>query len=310
MKIDCLKMKLDVIAFGSATLDLFIETGLVLEDKELCFPFASKVDIEGLAYETGGGGTNVAAGLSLLGLKTAYCGVVGTDFAGNEVKKALEETGVDTSFLVQKEDVLTNFSVVFPYEKDRTVFVWKDASEALNRDDVPWDRLSASWLYLAPLSNKLSELFTPLVRFAHDNGMKVMANPGNSQLGMEEAELKKALNEVDILLLNREEASMLTGVPYKREKKLFKELDRLIDGLAIMTRGRRGVIASDGDQTWEVPALEVEVVEKTGAGDAFASGFLSQYISSGSVERALESGVANASGCIQKRGAKKGLTRV
>ena len=54
-------------------------------------------------------------------------------------------------------------------------------------------------------------------------------------------------------------------------------------------------------------ALKVKVIEKTGAGDAFGSGFLTGYIKEKSIERGLQIGIANAASCIQKLGAKNGL---
>ncbi len=309
----------DIITFGSATLDVFVrpETFVVKKQKKfrtgraLCFPFPSKVDIEGLSYQTGGGGTNTAASFSFQGFKTLYVGALGDDFAGKKVKQELENLKIGTDFIINTPKAGTNLSVIFSEKRDRTCFVWRGASEHLRWGDINNKEVlkKAKWFYLAPLSGRLAEIFAPLVEFAEENGIKVFANPGNSQIRMNPDRFASILEKVEILLLNEEEASLLTGVSYKKKKKIFKELDKLVPGLVIMTRGKKGALASDGKALWRAPALETEVVEKTGAGDAFGSGFLSGFIDKEEVEYALQMGIANSAFCIGKQGAKNGLLK-
>jgi len=308
-------MHYDVITFGSAALDLFLETDdFLIEDnkkffggKAICFPFGQKVDIGGIAFASGGGGTNTAATFSLQGFKTAFCGAVGNDFAGDKVLRELETLRID-SRLVQKTDAgATNFSVIFSQMQERTCFVWRGASEHLLWEKVDKDILMADWFYLAPLSGNLSQRFEDIVKFAKQNDIRVFANLGNSQIGIEKEKLTSILEHIDILLLNQEEAALLTGISYKKEEKVFQKLDELVPGLAIMTKGKDGAIASDGKCLWEVEASKVKVVEKTGAGDAFGSGFLASFVKDENVEKALQLGIANAVSCIQKPGAKNGL---
>ncbi len=303
-----------VITFGSATLDIFLEPRNFLVKKEnkfrtgrsISFPFSSKVDVDKAELQTGGGGTNSASFLSHFGFKTAYYGTVGDDFAGKKVLEDLQRFGVDDRFVEEKEAV-TNFSVIFSVKKDRTVFVYREASELLEKKNILKDELGAEWFYLAPLSGKSKECFEPLVSFARENGTKVFANPGNSQIRMGVSELRPVLEKIDILLLNQEEASLLTDVSFKKEKEVFQKLDELVPGLAVMTKAEKGALASDGETLWRAPALEAKVVEKTGAGDAFGSGFLAGYLEKGEVEYALQLGIANAASCIGKKGAKNGF---
>lgn len=305
----------DVITFGSATLDIFLEPGRgeVREEKRfktgrgLCFPFSSKVDVRDMDYETGGGGTNTAASLSRFGLKTVYRGSIGRDFAGSEVLKDLRRFGVEEGLVEEKERLATNLSVIFSLEGERTVFVWREASEAIAEETLSRERLEAEWFYLAPLSGRARRTFGPLTNLAQEKGIKVLANPGNSQIGIGVENLKPILDRIDILLLNREEASLLTGIPYDKEKEVFQRLDRLVKGLAIMTKGEQGAVASDGKHLWKAEALPAEVVEKTGAGDSFGAGFLSGFMEKGEVGYGLQKGIANSAACIGRRGAKEGL---
>jgi len=310
-------MKYDVVTFGSATLDVFLKTRnfsfrkekKFLSQKAVCFPFGSKADINDLAFRTGGGGTNAGATLALQGLKTAYCGMLANDFSGSEILKDLKRFGVDSSLVFKTDKAPTNFSVIFSWGLDRTAFVWRGASELLKWSNVPQNKIKAQWLYLAPFSGELAGLFEPLVNFAHKNKIKVFANLGNTQIDLGIKKLKPILKKIDIALLNQEEASLLTKIAYQEEEKVFKKIDDWVDGLVIMTKGKKGVVASDGNYLYRAESLPAKIVEKTGAGDAFGSGFLSQILKGGNIETALQFGVANSASCIQELGAKQGLLK-
>jgi len=311
-------MAFDIITFGSATLDLFLSPKEVLVRKEkkfrtekaICLPFASKIEIENVLFKTGGGGTNTAATFSLHGLRTAYCGSIGKDFAGDKIISDLNERGISQDFLEKKPKRKTNLSVIFSEGGDRTVLVWREASEYLSEKDIRWNELDSSWFYLAPLSGKLSRLFAPLVHFAKQKGIKIFANPGDSQLNMEKEKLFPILAEIDVLLLNQREASLLTNVEYSKERKIFERLDKIVPGIAIMSKGKRGAVVSNGKNLWEAEALQSNVAGKTGAGDAFGAGFLTGLIrSKDDIEFALKFGVANASHCLTETGAKEGLVK-
>lgn len=310
-------MKYDIITFGSATLDVFLQTRDFLikpvkkfvTQKGVCFPWGSKVDVKNLCFYSGGGGTNTAATLAIQGFKVAFCGKIGNDFAGQEVLKDLKKFKIDTKFVFKTKIVATNSSIIFSWGKPRTAFVWRGASELLEKKEIPWQKLRPRWFYLAPLSGKQAKLFGFLVNFAKKNNIKIFANPGNSQINLGVKKLRPILSKIDILLLNQEEASLLTKVPYQREKKVFEKLDDLVPGIAIMTKGKDGAVVSDGNFLWEVKAPKVSVVEKTGAGDAFGSGFLANFIKNEDIEHALQFAIANSTACIQKTGAKHGLLK-
>jgi len=310
-------MKYDVITFGSGTLDIFLKTGnfaikpvkKFVTKKGICFPFGSKVDVTNLHFYTGGGGTNTAVTLSLQGFKVAFCGKVGDDFAGRELLKDLKTLKVESELIFKTKKAATNLSVIFSFDYDRSCFVWRGASELLEKKEIPWEKLKAKWFYLAPLSGKLASLFKPLVDFAKKNSIKVFANPGNSQINLGIKVLRPILGKVDILLLNQEEASLLTKIPYQKEKQVFKKLDKMCPGIAIMTKGAKGAVVSDGNYVWQAKPPQASLVEKTGAGDAFGSGFLAGFMKKGDIAFALQFGLANAASCIQKVGAKQGLLK-
>lgn len=310
----------DIITFGSATRDTFLrikkDTFRVLEgkfpeEKNLCFPLGSKIFIENLCVFTGGGGTNTACAFANQGFKTAYCGKIGNDKRGEAMLEDLKKFKVDTSFVRKDKRYLSAYSIIFSLpQEERTILIYRGACHFMQKEDISFGKIKkAKWFYLAPLSETSVRLFGPLVSFAKENGIKVASNPGNSQLNLERKILKPILAQIDILILNIEEASLLSGVKEKNEKEMFKRLTDLCKGILVITKDKDGSVVSDGRYIYSAKAPSVLPLEKTGAGDAFGSGFLSGLLQKNNIEYAIQLATANATNCIQKIGAKNGLLK-
>ncbi len=315
----------DIITFGSATLDIFVKPKAekIIKDKRfvtgrgLCFNLGSKVALEKIDFFSGGGGTNTAATFTKQGFKTAFCGAVGDDLAGEEIIKELNERGIDAKFVLKKKEKPTNHSIVISSEgEDRTILVYRGASELLNSKEISWNKLKTKWIYLAPLSGLLclpdgrqAALFEDIVNFAFENKIKIAVNPGNCQLSLPKESLKRILSKVDVLILNQEEASFLTKIPFEKEQDIFKKIDEICPGIAVMTKGGDGVVVSDGKYLYFAkPNPDRKIIDTTGAGDSFAAGFLSDYIRyNGDIEKAIQLGLANSAANLSEAGAKTGL---
>jgi sugar/nucleoside kinase (ribokinase family) len=299
----------DVITFGSGTKDVFFEMkdGFAVDEREnICFPLGSKMNMTKMELASGGGGTNVAVGLSKQGLFVSYCGKVGDDGAGYQIIKELKENKVDTRFVSISKEKPTNYSVVLSVpNKDRTIFVYRGASGDHNSNDFPMRRLNARWFYIAPFSLKKKDLFYTLIDYAELKSIKLMVNPSKEQL--REEKIKDYLKKITVLLLNKEEASILTQVPSENEEELLEKIKEISSNLVIITNGEEDVVAVHKDNLYKVNTRKVEAVCKTGAGDAFGSGFLSELIRSNNIEKSLRFGVENAASCVLKMGAKNGL---
>jgi ribokinase len=309
----------DIITFGSATQDIHVKSKAfkILKDEKdfttgegLCLALGSKVDVEDIIYASGGGGTNTAATFAKQGFRTAYCGAIGVDVAGLEIIRELKHLRIDTRFIVKKKEKHTNHSVVISNTgEDRTILVYRGASDMLTKDDILWRKLKTKWIYLAPLAGGHLSIFSEIVDFAKENNIKVAVNPSKQQLSLPAEQLKNILQKVDILFLNQEEASLLTEVPFDQENEIFKKIDEVCPGIAVMTKGGQGVVVSDGEYLYSaLPNPEREIVDATGAGDSFASGFLSGYIRyNQDIVKSIQLGLANSEGNLSQVGAKTGL---
>ena len=311
----------DIITFGSATRDTFLrlkkdsfqiwEESKFVTGKALCFPLGSKVFIEDLKVSTGGGGTNAACTFSNQGFKVAYCGKIGEDNRGEAILTELKRFKVDTGFLKKDKKYLTAYSIILSLpQEERTILIYRGACHFLEKEDIPWQKIkNTKWFYLAPLSEKSSQVFPDLIEFAKKNNIKVAVNPGNTQINLGEKILNPLFRKVDVLLLNKEEASGLSKISQGDDRDLIKKLISLTPGIIVMTKGKEGSLVSDGKHIFEAKVPSVLPLEKTGAGDAFGSGFLSGLLEKNNIEYALQLATANATSCIQKIGAKNGLLK-
>lgn len=291
----------DVLTFGTATKDVFIKPAdFYSDEKSLCFPLGSKIGIEEIKFSSGGGGTNTAVTFAKQGFSVAYCGKIGEDHSAEMIIRELKHYNVDCSMILTTPDLSTNHSVIISIpEKDRTILVYRGASELYSEKDISLSALKTKWIYFAPCG----EFFYPLLEQALKEGIDVMVNPGNSQIRDER--FKDAIKGVKILLLNKEEGSLLTGE--SEVKKIALAASKISNGMVIITKGEEGVTVFSEGFFYEAAPLELSSEDRTGAGDSFGSGFLSAYMRTNSIEEGIALGIANSTSCLKKIGAKKGL---
>ncbi|MFH1894305.1 MAG: carbohydrate kinase family protein, partial [Patescibacteria group bacterium] len=169
----------DIITFGSASQDIYFASKKFLPaygkkfitGEGVCLNLGSKTEMESVFFSSGGGGTNAAATFAKLGLKVAYCGQVGQDYFGNSILKELKDLKIDARLVKQTSKKPTNTSVILDYPgKDRTILVYRGASDFLEKKEIPWDKLkNTKWFYLAPFSGKLASATEAFISFAKKN---------------------------------------------------------------------------------------------------------------------------------------------
>jgi len=309
-------MKFDVITIGSAVLDIYLKSsefkkvpsGEFEGGVALCEAYGGKVEVGEVEVTTGGGGTNNAVSYARKGFKVAAIVEMGKDLIAATIKEELKREGVDLSFVVQEADEETGLSsIMVSDDGGRAIAVYRGASKMLTETDIPWDRLETEWLHISSLGGRV-ELLDELLKYSEENGIKVAVNPGKSE--MEQLKGKRGLDVfagVEVLLLNREEAQILSGIEFKRQE-VWKG-DHCLAGpkVCVMTDGVDGGKVCAEGQCYFYEAEKVDVVEETGAGDAFGSGFVAGLIKGKDVETAIEWGKKQAANVVKFMGPKKGL---
>ncbi len=309
----------DVITFGSAAWDIFMDLSprhikkseYLVSGRGFVFNMGSKIDVPATHFSFGGGGINTALTFAGQGFKTAYCGMVGDDIPGREAIEYLKQLGVETSFVSKTNKKATNNSVVLNTPGvDRVILVYRGASELMKESDIFWEKLQARLFYLAPLSGKLCRLTEHIIACAKKQNAIVAANLGNSQLKIPKNKLKKILAGINILILNKEEAAIMTGVDYGGEKEIIEKVARMHSGVSVITKGSKGAIITGAGKIYEARLKKFKVVDVTGAGDAFASGFMSGMLASNNdIEYSMKLALLNAKYCLSSRGSNRPLLK-
>lgn len=316
MKFECM---FDVITIGSAVRDVFMSCSQIraTEGKEFpagkgaVFPMGSKIDVDEMKFMVGGGAVNTAVTFANQKLKAGVLTSIGKDTAGDQIRKFLKERKISADFIYEDPERPTSYSTVISLGGgDRTIFRYKGAKDRLIQYHIPWNSLKTKWFYVNHLEDDSAKLLPQIIDFAKKKGIKIAFNPGSTQIDMKD-EVMPLLKHVDVFMVNQEEASALTGISYERKEEIFKKLDEWVDGIVIMTKGPEGVDVSDGKTLWSAGVLPLnDVVDRTGAGDAFGSGFIAALIQKpADIEYAIQFASANATGVLTEWGATNGLLK-
>jgi sugar/nucleoside kinase (ribokinase family) len=296
----------DVVSIGNATMDVFIELEAKAKGNYLALPCGSKQEAKGIFYATGGGATNTAVGFARLGLRTGILAAIGKDDSGKAVLRELEKEGVDTSLVVKLPEFKTAYSAIITGKGiDRIILTYGGATTHLRKtSDINWGRLGKSrWFYVSSFHSKLA-LCKKIFAFARKRGVGVAWNPGKSELKMGLKALAGLLRNTSVLLLNGEEAELLTGKSGVRENLV--RLQEFVPTVVI-TRGKGGSEAFDGKGFYSEGTRKVKVTDRTGAGDAFNVGFITAMVWGKGIKKALQLGARNAEAVLVAMGAKNNL---
>ena len=301
----------DIITVGSATVDALVRTEFyeMVHDKRkkecIAYPVGAKILMKELILTTGGGGTNSAVALARLGHKVAFLGKVGSKYNSSMVIEELKREKVDISLIVRSKTGRTGYSIVLDSKKhDRTILAFKGSNNDLRFNEINLKKLKAKWFYFSSMIGTSFKTLEKLASFAKRRNIKIAFNISSYLAKKGKKFLGNILKKIDILILNKEEASLLSG---KKDKvgNLLKKLSKLGPEIVAITDGKKGVYAYDGKYTYYGKPHNVKIVETTGAGDAFASSFLSGIIKKNDIKFAIDLGMTNAESVIQHHGAKE-----
>lgn len=298
-------MKYDVICIGSATLDTFIHTDKkFVKRKEYHFPIGSKILVNSIDYQTGGGGTNTSVCFSRLGLKTAFIGKLGCCDNSNFILRELKKEKIDISQTIISKKGKAGYSVIVDAKKtDRTIFAYKGLNECFKFNELNKKKLkNTKWIYLTSFTGKSFIESQKVAEFARKNNIKLAFNPSCYLTEKGYKFLKKIIDCTSCLILNKEEAEML--VKKGNSKTLAKKLHKLGPEIVVVTNANKGAWAYDGNEFYHSHQSKVNVTETTGAGDAFAATFVASLIKGKHISKSARLAQKNAESVITHIGAK------
>jgi len=313
-------MSKKILGIGNAIVDVFVKVddnflsnnNLIKSSMKLIQidefeNLKNKIKIEKI--EAGGSVANTMAGIAYLNGNSFFIGKISSDRFGKIYKQGLEKINVHFSYIEKNENLATGASIIFiTPDSERTMCTYLGISSKLSAEDINEHYIKDSKLIFLEgyLWDKgtTEEMFKKIINLAKKNNIKIAMSLSDIFCVNRHREdfLKLLQDDLDILFGNENEINALTN-----KKSLFegiKELQKL-NKLIIITRGEKGSLAILKNEMVNCDSVKVDkILDLTGAGDLFASGFLKEYLDKSNIKKCLQTGSELAAKIIQKIGAR------
>lgn len=249
---------------------------------------------------------NAAVSMTRLGLRTSLMSWLGDDEPGKSMMRYLEGQHVGTNDLVVEKDMKSNYHYVLRYGADRTKL------QKFEEYSYKWQEPATKpdWLYLGVLGEKTWPLHQDMLRYLDKNpDVKLAFQPGMYHLMWGAEKLKDFYKRADIVILNREEAAQVTAKSREDVSELLDAFHDMGVKNIVITDGGDGAYASDGSKKLFMANYPdpKKPLDRTGAGDAFASTLTAALAFGESLETAMTWAPINSMSVVQKMGAQTGL---
>jgi fructokinase len=313
-------MSKKILGIGNAIVDVFVKVdddfllrndltkgSMKLIKKEEFESLKSTIKIEKI--EAGGSVANTMAGISYLGGNPSFIGKINSDEFGKIYKKSLEKINVNFLYSENKEKLSTGASIIFiTPDSERTMCTYLGISSQLSKEDINEDRIKDYEIiflegYLWDKGTS-EEMFKHVIYLAKKHNIKIAMSLSDIFCVTRHREdfFKLLKNDLNILIGNENEINELI-----QKNNLLDSMNELknINKLIIITRSENGSIAILNNEIIKCESNKVEkVLDLTGAGDLFASGFFKEYLDKSNIKKCLQTGSQLAAKIIQKIGAR------
>ena len=313
-------MSRKILGIGNAIVDVFVKVddnflsknnltkgSMKLIEKKEFEILKNTIKIEKI--EAGGSVANTMAGIAYLEGNPSFIGKISHDEFGKIYKKSLEKINVNFLYSEKKENLLTGTSIIFiTPDSERTMCTYLGISSQLSKDDINEDHIKNHEIILLEgyLWDKgtSEEMFKYVIRLAKKNNIQIAMSLSDIFCVNRHREdfLELLKNDLNILIGNENEINELM-----QKNNLLDSINELknINKLIIITRSENGSVAILNNKITNCESVKVEkILDLTGAGDLFASGFFKEYLDQSNIKKCLETGSEMAAKIIQKIGAR------
>jgi len=313
-------MSKKILGIGNAIVDIFVKVednfllknnltkgSMKLIERQEFDNLKNTIKIEKI--EAGGSVANTMAGIAYLGGNPSFIGKVNSDEFGKIYKKSLKTISVNYLYSEKEENLSTGASIIFiTPDSERTMCTYLGISSQLSKEDINENYIKDYKIILLEgyLWDKgmSEEMFKHVINLAKKNKVKVaMSLSDIFCVSRHKDDFFKLLkNDLDILIGNEKEINELM-----QKNNLLDSINELkkINKLIIITRSEQGSVAILNNQITNCESIKVKkVLDLTGAGDLFASGFLKEYLDNSKIKKCLQTGSELAAKVIQKIGAR------
>ncbi len=301
--------------------DIFTDAFIQLDDKTskvftesdgkkwLAVPYGQKPKYLGVdIVRSVGPAPNAAVSCARLGLSASLMAWVGGDDIGKEALQHLTKENVSTESMVVERDKATSYWYVLRYLADRTMLVKSE------KYAYKWQKpkTAPDWVYLSYIGEDSWPLHLSLLDYLDDNPqIRLVFQPGTFHFAWGAKKLRRLYKRAFSVIVNREEAVDITGADYHSLAGLAEALHAMGPEVVVITDGPAGSYASFGGKLYNMPNYPdpAPPLERTGAGDAFASTFIAAIALGESPETALTWAPINSMNVVQHIGAQAGLLK-
>lgn len=305
--------KLDFIGIGDIVTDAFIEldqawveTDNPKGDKELCMKFGDKLPFKDVVVVPAvGNSANASVAAHRLGLKSALISNVGDDSFGKEQIQSLKKVGVGTKYIFIHKNLKSNYHYVLRLGAERTILV--------KHTEFPYSLPKISkpkFIYLSSLAENSLPFHKVISEYLKNNSsVKLAFQPGTFQMKLGYENLKELYAHTYLFFCNKEEAQRILNTQEQDIRILLQKIKELGPQIPIITDGPNGAYTLYEGKTLFVPPYPdpKEPIDRTGAGDSFASTITSAIALGKPIEEALLWGPINSMSVVQYIGAQAGL---
>ncbi len=273
--------KLDIVVVGELNMDLiltglpsFLEMGQSKLSKDMDFTLGSASAI-------------FASNIAKLGNKVGFLGKIGDDILGDYILQSLLSRNVDTSKIIRDKNEKTGICVSISFPENYAMASFPGVRESFCLEDIDFDYISmARHMHLSSyyLQPGLREGCTELFKHAKELGLTTSFDSDNDPSGLWDSSILDILQYVDIFLPNEIEALQIAKC--NDLQSALNVLSDIVNTVVIKT-GKNGAWAKNREQTIHANAFKVEVVDTTGAGDSFNSGFIYQYLNGADIDKCI-----------------------
>lgn len=305
------------LSIGGATYDLFVRLPQETSSESchstdvFALPLGAKIRVKQLIEACGGGANNTSVGLARLGCTASFEGVLGTDQWADALLSNFAKEGVNAQYALQVEQEVTSFSIILSGNSGERVILYEPGTNA-HLHDANFDRDALSnmdWVYFNHIQEDSCVIQDDIVAaLTQQNSPQLTWNPGGCQidLGLESANNRELLAHTDLLLLNKQEALTFT-----KTDDINAALQVFVNAgvrYTCITDGSRGTIATDGTTRYHCPVVkDTEIVDTTGAGDAFGTAATWALLQGFDLPIALKAGSINGANVVGAIGAQTAL---
>jgi len=309
--------QLDVLSIGDVVTDAFIklmDDQAWIEERDgrnvICMEFGSKLPFDHVQVIEGvGNAANAAVSFARLGLNSGLISNVGDDTWGADMICALKQNSVDTRFVHENQGKISNYHYVLWYKEERTILIKHEDYEYL------WPRFRVNdiprWMYFSSISEAAIEHYhDDVVEWLNEHpDVKLAFQPGTFQMKAGVDRLRSLYARSEVVVLNREEATDVFSGDHDNIHDLLDRMHQAGIKIPVITDGPGGAYVSDGNRRWSMPLYPdpAPPVDRTGAGDSFASTFVAALMHGADVPGALLWAPINSMNVVQHVGAQEGL---